>query len=185
MGEDVLCCSEDGKYRYLYSPDKKHRYWLEAKLSDKPGVCMFIILNPATEKGDESRRHHKTRKNCEYFADKEGCGTLWISNVFALRARRPKFIRDSSLLYVGMNNDDYIRRYAHGADRIVCAWGDGTRKAHRDRAENVASTLIEEGFSNKMYRLGERLTRNKQPFHASLRGKSPKDVNLVPYCSLL
>ena len=181
MCGDVLCRSEDGKHRYLYSQDKKYRYRFEAKLSDKPGVCMFVILNPATEKGREKRKNHKTRDNCEFFAEREECGRLWICNVFAFRSRRPRFIKDDSLYYIGANNDEYLRKYAHKADKIVCAWGGGTRKAHRERSGSVANILTDEGLLSRIYRLGEKLTQNGQPFHASLRGKSRKDVTLVPY----
>ena len=182
IGEDVLCCSEDGKYRYRYSPDKKHRYWLEAKLSDKPGVVMFIMMNPATKYG-EVRKSKTTRDKCEAFAEKWGYGRLWSCNLFAFPGKNPAALKDSS--FIGPNNDCYIREHARGADKIVCAWGDGKRKVHRDRAADVEGMLIGEGHSYKMYRLGEKLTQKGQPFHPYARGKFSTGVSLVLHCSQL
>ena len=81
IGEDTFCRSEDGKYRYLYSPapDRKYRYWLDARLCENPrkdGAVLFIMLNPGTEEGKEEGGH-KTRTTCEELAADWGYGVLW------------------------------------------------------------------------------------------------------------
>ena len=82
----VICC-EDRRYRYCESEDGHYRYWLEAKLADGNGVCLFLMLNPATENADQERkRSHRTRKKCEKFSRRWGYGTLWTCNLFALRS---------------------------------------------------------------------------------------------------
>ena len=74
-----MICSHDGKYRY----------WKEVELSDRYGVCLFLMLNPATE--DESvQRHHRTLEKCKKFVRQWGYGTLWTCNLFALRSPDPK-----------------------------------------------------------------------------------------------
>ena len=30
-----------------FSRDRRYRYWLEAKMSDRAGVCLFLMLNPS------------------------------------------------------------------------------------------------------------------------------------------
>ena len=162
---DIHVCSEDGKYRYLYSEDRKYRYWLEAKLSEKPGVCLFIMFNPGTGEGKEDRKNHTTRRNCERFTREQGFGTLWTCNLFAFRAGDSKAIRDKS--HIGENNDSYILEYAYQADMIVCAWGNNGQ--YLDRGAEVRCMLVSEGLSDKLRHLG--LTKCNQPKHPMILRK--------------
>ena len=177
IGEDIFCSSEDEKYRYLYSPDKKYRYWLEARLCqkpDNPGAILFIMLNPGTEKGEEGRTNHTTRKNCERFAREQGYGTLWTCNLFAFRACGSDVIKCKS--HVGENNDSYILKYAHQTKMIVCAWGNAGLRL--GRAHDVREMLNRNGLSCKMHHLGLNKPPKSQPKHPMVL---PLNTQPIPY----
>ena len=140
-----------------FSPDRRYRYWLESKLGDRDGVCMFLMLNPST--ADEVRSD-PTVTRCKGFARGWGYGSLWVCNIFALRSTRPDALiasPDPS----GPENDRHILEYARKADRVVCAWGN--HGAHRDRGERVLRMLEDRGLSARMCHLG--LTKHAQPRH--------------------
>ena len=152
-------CSVDGKFRYR----------LEVKVSGKLGTCLFIMLNPGTEEGNEDRPH-PTRERCKRFAEHWGYGTLVDCNLFASRSSKPVD------LVVGPENDAHLLSVAQGADIIVCAWGNGGR--HQGRGAQVIKMLIDAGHRKKMYRLGS-LTAQGEPRHPLGRGKHylPLDIS--------
>ena len=147
-----------------FSPDRRYRYWLEAKLSDRDGlpsqqagVCLFLMLNPS--RADESRSD-PTVTRCKGFAGDWGYGVLWVCNLFAMRSPQPEVLKQSPDP-VGPMNDGHIVRSARDADSVVCAWGnDGT---HLGRGENVLRMLEDDGLSDKMYHFG--MTKKGQPRH--------------------
>ena len=147
-----------------FSPDRRYRYWLEAKMSDRDGlpseqagVCLFLMLNPS--RADESRSD-PTVTRCKGFAKDWGYGVLWVCNLFAMRS--PHFeVLKQSVDPVGPMNDDHISKYAREADSVVCAWGD--HGLHLGRGEGVLQMLRDEGLSGKMRHLG--LTLKGQPRH--------------------
>ena len=144
-------CSADGKYRYR----------LEVTLSDKPGICLFLMLNPGTEEGREDRPH-PTRKKCKDFAQEWYCGTLVGCNLFASRSSKPVNLE------VGPDNDQHILAAAQSADIIICAWGNGGRR--QGRSSHVIKMLTDAGHRKKMFRLGS-LTQKGEPRHPLGRGK--------------
>ena len=160
----VICC-EDRRYRYCESEDGRYRYWLEAKLEDRNGVCLFLMLNPATKNADqECKRSHRTRKKCEEFSRRWGYGTLWTCNLFALRSEDPKELKEvvKREEAIGADNDLHIVQKAHRSDMIVCAWGN-KGKYHGHRGREVAEMLRNEGLLCKMHYLA--MTGKCQPMH--------------------
>ena len=140
------------------SPDKRYRYWLEAKVSGDVGrVCMFLMLNPSTA---DAVKSDPTVSTCKRFARDWGYGTVRVCNLFALRSPYPKALGDRSDP-IGAENDGWILRNARDADVVVCAWGN--HGSHLDRSRYVRRMLHREGLSAKMRHLG--LTKLGQPRH--------------------
>ena len=144
-------------HKTIFSPDRRYRYWLEARLSDAAGVCLFVMLNPSTADEDQS---DPTVTRAKGFARSWGFGTLWVCNIFALRSTDPKALRETENP-IGEENDHHILKSARGACRIVCAWGN--HGAHLDRGERTLRLLRDAGLSDKMRHLG--MTKLNQPKH--------------------
>ncbi len=179
IGDDIYCRSEDRKYSYLYSQDRRYRYSLEARVCDnaeKDGAILFIMLNPGTEKGGEERKNHTTRKNCERFTREQGYGTLWTCNLFAFRASDSGAIKNKS--HIGENNNSYVLKYARQAEMIMCAWGNagGNARLKLDRSQYVREMLSDNGLSYKTYHLG--LNKTLQPKHPM---RLAKNTQPIPY----
>ena len=168
-------CSADGKYRYR----------LEVKISEKFGICLFLMLNPGTEEGHEDR-YHPTREKCKGFAQEWGYGTLVDCNLFAVRGKDAKealSVADP----IGLENNRHIKAAASRADKIVLAWGDsgvGALGKHEfnERVAKVVQLLKEASASEKLYMLCPSgkpcLTQKGQPRHPLyLRLNTP----LVPF----
>ena len=140
------------------SPDKRYRYWLEAKVSDHDGrVCMFLMLNPSTA---DAVKSDSTVSTCKRFARDWGYGTMRVCNLFALRSPYPRILKESTDP-VGPENDGWIVRNARDADVILCAWGN--HGSLLDRNTQVQQMLELEGLSGKIRHLG--LTKMGQPRH--------------------
>ena len=140
-----------------FSPDRRYRYWLEARLSSQNGACMFVMLNPSAA---DEERSDPTVTRCKGFAERWGYGALWVCNIFALRSTDPRALL-ASAPPVGPLNDDYIMRYAREADMVVCAWGNhGLRLG---RGGRVLRMLEGGGAAGRMYHLG--MTKRSQPRH--------------------
>ena len=101
--------SDDGTYRYLLT-----RYWDLAA----PVMC-WIGLNPSTADADAD--DPTIRRMCG-FARREGCGGIYVVNLFALRATDPAALR-AHPDPVGPHNDGYITGRARAAAVTVAAWG--------------------------------------------------------------
>lgn len=140
-----------------FSPDRRYRYWLEARLTDSEGVCLFVMLNPS--KADEVRSD-PTVTRAKGFARDWGYGTLWVCNIFALRSTDPKALRQTGDP-IGVENDHHILKSARGANRVVCAWGN--HGDHLDRGAETLRLLHDAGLSDKMRHLG--MTKLDQPKH--------------------
>ena len=147
-----------GLHEVCMSPDKRYRYWLEAKISgDNRRVCMFLMLNPSTA---DATKSDPTMNACKRFARDWGYGTMRACNLFALRTPYPKALKDSRDP-IGTENDGWILRSARGAGVIVCAWGN--HGGHLDRDSRVRRMLEGEGLAEKMRHLG--LTKMGNPRH--------------------
>ena len=140
-----------------FSNGRRYRYWLEAKVSDRDGVCLFIMLNPST--ADEVKSD-PTVTRCKGFAERWGYGALWVCNLFAIRSPNPEILEESSDP-VGPMNDHHILKHARDANRIVCAWGN--HGLYLSRGKTVLRMLDDNDLTAKTYHLG--LTGENQPKH--------------------
>lgn len=68
--------SEDGAYRY----DLRRRWAVSGP------TATFVMLNPSTADGSID---DATIRRCTYFAKREGCASLLVVNLCALRATKP------------------------------------------------------------------------------------------------
>lgn len=95
---------------------------------DKPAV-MFVGLNPST--ADENV-DDPTIKRCISFARDWGYGSLYMLNLFAFRATKPKDMK-KAVDKVGWDNDAALKKYASKCDEIVAAWGVNGSLEERNR----------------------------------------------------
>lgn len=130
MGAIISDC---GNYRYVLTREIEQPIrW------NRP--CLFVMLNPSTA---DAELDDPTIRRCVGFAKREGCTSLTVVNLFALRSTDP-----SNLLShpdpVGPDNDAHIQEQVlkHANGLIVGAWGahKSTWKLHQ-RAEYVVSML--------------------------------------------
>ena len=150
----------------VFSPDRRYRYWLEAKLSDNDGICMFLMLNPST--ADEVQSD-PTVTRAKGFARSWGFGTLWVCNIFGLRATQPTVLRKDPEP-IGAENDKHILDFALKADKLVCAWGN--HGEHLDRGARVMEILETQAPDVRLGHLG--ITLKNQPKHPLyLRADTP------------
>ena len=109
-----------GEYRY--------RLWRSWD-SERP-LMLMVMLNPSTA---DHEADDNTVRRCLAFARREGCGSLEVVNLFALRSSEP------AALYghpdpVGPANDEVIAEAAARCDTLVAAWGAHGRLQGRSGA---------------------------------------------------
>lgn len=116
--------SDDGLYRYELTRDLPGRW---AGGNAPPPVMCFVMLNPSTADGTQD---DPTIRRCKSFAEREGCRTLEVVNLYAYRATKPKDLWDAAAAgidAVGPENatwvDRAIRLRSLGANCLVAAWG--------------------------------------------------------------
>ena len=113
------------------SPCGQYRWWLRRSWGgrdDPAKVCCFIMLNPSTA---DAEIDDQTIRRCIAFAKREGCTTLSVRNLFALRSTDPDALRRATDP-VGPSNDSELRA-ALTADLVIAAWGSKVPVAGRDR----------------------------------------------------
>ena len=106
-----------------------YRYRLGRSWSKALRPCLFVMLNPSTADAVEDDR---TIRRCVTFAIRQGCGSLVVVNLFALRATDPKELkglRDP----VGPANDRHIKEAAAEGGLIILGWGTSGGLKERDR----------------------------------------------------
>jgi hypothetical protein len=114
-----------------FSDDRVYRYALWRVWTPHKPRAMFIGLNPST--ADEIKNDNTITK-CLGFADRWGCGSLVMTNLFAFRATNPKVML-AAPEPIGPLNDEFIAQFAQSAAFIVAMWGvDG---AHLGRGATV------------------------------------------------
>ena len=106
------------------SPCGKYRYTLTRKLNCplrwvRP--ALFIMLNPSTA---DAVQNDPTIRRCISFAEREGCTSLTVVNLFALRATKP-YVLTQCEDPVGPLNDQRIAEQIekHWNGIVVAAWG--------------------------------------------------------------
>lgn len=118
-------------------------------------TVLFILLNPST--ADEYQDDPTNRRGIK-FSQRWGYNSCVFVNLFAVRTPSPiEMMRSQEP--VGPDNDEWIRRRAREADKIVCAWGvDGT---FLGRSRQVRKLLAE----YETFHVGLKLTKSGEPRH--------------------
>lgn len=118
--------SEDGKYRFSL-----WRIW-DGTLP----TVMFIMLNPSTANGYED---DPTIRRCIGYAKAWGYGGLYVCNLFAFRATKPKALKENIKLStlrvdaIGYGNDEIIISTSTCCDKVIFAWGRHGVIRNRDK----------------------------------------------------
>lgn len=126
-----------------FSDCEKYRYTLRIQwntLVRTPQFMQVIGLNPstATELVDDP-----TLRRCKFFARREGCDGLIMTNIFAWRDTDPRLMKkspapigESGQNHLGSfnENDVHLLRTASDAAVIVAAWGNHGAFMNRGRA---------------------------------------------------
>ncbi len=151
-----------------FSHDGVYRYWLSRIWSDGPRL-LFIGLNPSTA---DTQSLDPTLRRVIGFAMREGCGGLFVGNLFAFRSKSPKVMMGQSDP-VGPDNDKHLLALAEtvlrGHGLILAGWG--INGVHRGRSEEVADMLS----SYDLMCLG--VTKNRQPWHPLyVKGDTPLEM---------
>jgi hypothetical protein len=144
-----------GKAGAIFDQTRTYRYRLWRTWDPDLPRMMFCMLNPSTA---DAFVLDPTVRRCVGFAQREGCGTLEVVNVFALRSTDPKALKSSNDP-VGPENDAQILGSARDCDLHIAAWG--AHAAYLGRGEVVKALLFDYGI-NLAYL---RLTKEGHPGH--------------------
>ena len=164
-GEEVLGGDTGAAW---FSDDRRYRYLLTRWWSDAPEAMTWIMLNPSTA---DASADDPTIRRCIRFARREGCGSIRVVNLFALRATHPRELSLPGRDPVGPDNDRILAEHAQ-AHLVVAAWGAGG--ALNGRAREVGSRLTTAGVRLMCFGV----TRDGHPRHP-LYVRS--DAPLVPW----
>lgn len=123
-----------------FSRDRRYRWELRRAWPGSGQAMTWIMLNPSTA---GARRDDATIRRCRGFANREGCSSIEVVNLFALVATKPRALL-SDLDPVGLaGGDEFIVRACEGRGRIVVvAWGANAEYPRlRARANEVLDLL--------------------------------------------
>lgn len=155
----------------VFSPCEQYRYLLWRRWRDltaKPGVVLWIMLNPST--ADELKLD-PTLTRCKRYTERFGFAHFQVANLFALRSTEPAALHHTTDP-IGPCNDELIEMAIADATLIVVGWGAFPLAAARSRR------LVELANGKQMFCLAT--TRNGSPGHPLyLRA----DLNLTPWPS--
>lgn len=101
--------SDCGQYRYTLT-----RYW-----GDGP-MAGFIMLNPSTA---DAMLDDPTIRRCIGFAKREGCGSLVVVNLYALRSIDPNALARHVLPIGPEWREHFDAAIAHTDGPLIAAWG--------------------------------------------------------------
>lgn len=141
----------------VISDDQLYRYKLWREWNVFKGSCMvFLMLNPSTA---DAITDDPTIRRCQGFAIRNGCGSMEVVNLYALRCTKPEHLRDHPDPE-GPDNPLWWASAIYDNPRmekiIVAAWG-----AH-DRSDLPESKALR-GFCEKAFCLGT--TKAGHPRH--------------------
>lgn len=154
---------------YRYSLNRLDPIYPESRYTGSLYVCM---LNPSTA---DSTRDDPTIRRCVGFARREGRVSLFIVNLFALRATDPKMLMQPGVDPVGPKNSEYVRSTASMAAKygepMLCAWGAFAEKIDGGKQARETLTMFAE-IGVRTVCLGT--TKNGSPQHPLyVRGDQP------------
>jgi hypothetical protein len=99
---------------------------------------VFVMLNPSTA---DAENDDQTIRKCLGFAQRAGCGSLAVVNLFAFRATDPADLR-AARYPVGPENDFWLLSACSAAEMVVYAWGaNASGHAVARRAREVQAML--------------------------------------------
>ncbi|MBM5820012.1 MAG: DUF1643 domain-containing protein [Cyanobacteria bacterium K_DeepCast_150m_m2_101] len=141
-----------------FSPDRRHRWWLQRCWSAEQPQLLFIGLNPSRA---DAERDDPTLRRLIGFARAWGFGSLMVVNLFARCSASPAVLRRSSDP-VGADNDHWLQRSAAAASALWLGWGNGGGWRQRDQ-EVLA--LLAAALPPGVPLLAVGLTASGQPRH--------------------
>jgi hypothetical protein len=113
--------SSCGLYRYHLTRDCR------TPLGGGSKAMAFVMLNPSTA---DATHDDPTVRRCRGFAEREGCVSFDIVNLYAYRTPSPRDLFDAAAAGIdprGPENDRYlldtIRRFGRDGNLLVAAWG--------------------------------------------------------------
>jgi hypothetical protein len=101
------------------SADGLYRYTLRREWASGPTMT-FIMLNPSTADADID---DPTIRRCIGFANREGCGTLHVVNLFGFRSTKPNGLLNA-VDPKGPENTRYVKDAVDRSTFTVAAWGN-------------------------------------------------------------
>ena len=113
----------------VFDRSRKYRYLLSRQWNCQKDKAVFVMLNPSKA---DATVNDPTISRCISFAEKMGCGSLDVVNLFAFRTAYPKELK-ACPKPVGRLNDQYIAGAVEKASLIVVAWGNWGRLHDRDQ----------------------------------------------------
>lgn len=117
-----------------------YRYTLDRVWDTTLPLALFVMLNPSTA---DAREDDPTIRRCRTFAAREGCGSLTVVNLFALRATDPAELRKHPDP-VGPDNARWLAASLGRKPAVtIAAWGAHPFAA--SRADDVARYITEHG----------------------------------------
>lgn len=137
----------------LFSDCRQYRYVLWRLWDNRKPRLMFVGLNPSTA---DEYSDDRTIGRCRDFARDLGYGGIYMVNLFAYRATKPRDMLNHPAP-IGPENDQYLVEYTNKAGMVICAWGgDG---GHLGRDREVVALL----GAHPLYCLGT--TQGGEPRH--------------------
>ncbi|MEM6449808.1 MAG: DUF1643 domain-containing protein [Cyanobacteria bacterium P01_D01_bin.105] len=112
----------------IFDPSGDYRYELSRRWGAEAEVA-FVMLNPSRA---DASVDDPTLRACIQFAQRWGCGSLTVVNLFGYRTPHPKVLMQMSDP-VGPENDEYVVRAVEKAEQVVLAWGNFGGWLERDR----------------------------------------------------
>lgn len=151
---------------------RAYRFWLYRKWGDGP-TAMFVMLNPST--ADENVLDPTIRR-CVGFAQREGCGGVYVTNLYAFRATKPSVLFKqpfpASPRREQLRNQGTIIRLAKTCSPVIVAWGN---HGHA-KGPGIYRKLVEAGIAPMC--LGE--TSQGDPKHPLyVKGDTPLQPHVI------
>ena len=113
----------------VFDSSGKYRYSLSRLWNAEGKRAVFVMLNPSKA---DATLNDPTISRCITFANRMGCGSLEVVNLFAFRTAYPKELR-ACRRPIGKLNDQYIAAAVEMASLVVVAWGNWGRLYGRDQ----------------------------------------------------
>lgn len=155
----------------VISENEEYRYWLKRSWNESLPSMGFIMLNPSTA---DAYVDDPTIRRCIGFAVREGCGSIEVVNLAALRTPYPEYLK--TMQYngkdiVGAENRRYVDLVLNSCAIVIAAWGSSIFKV--DLGSEIGHLVL----SRKLIHCFG-LTATGQPRHPLYL---PKDVEICMY----